>query len=120
MSAPRKLSSAAKKMAAMEFEPWSPESIQGLMEELSNPRYRKDMDRIGIDLRLAAGTLAQSKADLVQGFSTLGNDVFEITDSLDDTAKRLHQLANYVEDASDRLMIAITFAALSTGGIAGD
>jgi hypothetical protein len=101
--------------ASVEFEPWPIGHYKGLMKELANPRYQSDMDRIGVDLRIAAATLKESKAHLVQGYTKLGQKiVFELMDSLDDTVKRLRQLADYGQKASTRMMIAAACAALAS------
>ena len=112
MRADRKVTPAVKKLAAIEFEPWPPEDVRGLMEELSNPRYQRYMDRIGIDLRIVSGVLKNSKAHLVKEVPVLGDEVYELVDSLNATAERLRQLAVYVDDGHRRMMVALAYAAV--------
>jgi hypothetical protein len=57
----------AEEWAAMEFEPWTKAEVDAVFVSLSNPRFNNDVLQVGIDLRISAGAIGRTKAELVAG-----------------------------------------------------
>jgi hypothetical protein len=99
----------AREMAAMDFDPVD---NAAMIHDFSEPTYSKMMGDMGIDLRLSAVTLGQTKAELVAiardflGNSEGGESLFELRDRLGDTRKRLESFVKLVAAATARLISA--------------
>ena len=102
----------ARKMAAMDFEPWALDSIARMHRDFSAKHWSLKVDsQVGVDLRIATAILRKTKAELVEVARGLDVDVFELLDHLAGTAEHLRALVEIVDSARARQQVGAAVVA---------
>jgi hypothetical protein len=106
-------------MAALEFKPWSLDTIARMNRDFSADHWSLKPDSAaGVDLRIAAAIMSKTKDELAEVARGLDAKVFELLDHLHETAERLQALVDILESARARQQIGAAVVAneLFVGG----
>jgi hypothetical protein len=91
----------AEQIAAFEFEPFSPEDVEGMIRDFSMPKWAEEFGQHGVALRLASMFLRLTKQEMVATVEDVERDfsgdgpgpTAEFIDCMRHARKRLSQLA---------------------------
>ena len=102
----------AKKMAAMDFEPWAADTIARMERDFSARHWSLKADsQIGIDLRMATVIMGKTKAELIEFARGLDAEVFGLLDHMRETEESLQVLVDIIKSGRARQQIGAAVVA---------